>query len=152
MKTILAAVDFSGASRQVIQCALELARVFAGRVVLMHVVLPPVIVTDAGRLVDESLQFTAQAERGARRRLARRQEELGKKGVRIDTVCTQGFPVPSIVAKAQELGALYIVLGSHGHTAFYDLVVGGTAHGVLKRAGYPVVVVPARPKAKVARS
>jgi universal stress protein A len=34
------------------------------------------------------------------------------------------------------------VLGSHGHTAFYDLLVGSTAAGVLKHAPCPVVVVP----------
>jgi nucleotide-binding universal stress UspA family protein len=71
--------------------------------------------------------------------------------VKVDTVCVQGFPVPVILAQAKELGALYIVLGSHGHTAFYDLVVGGTARGVLRRAGCPVVVVPAQPAPGVAR-
>jgi hypothetical protein len=37
----------------------------------------------------------------------------------------------------------HYVIGSHGHTAFHDLLVGGTASGVLKRATCPVVVVPA---------
>ena len=48
MKTILVPIDFSGVSREVMQCALRLARGFEARVVLLHVVLPPVIVTDAG--------------------------------------------------------------------------------------------------------
>jgi nucleotide-binding universal stress UspA family protein len=151
MKTILVPIDFSGVSREVMQCALRLARGLEARVVLLHVVLPPVIVTDAGPLVDESLQFTARAERGARRHLLRLQQALGKSGVKVDAVCVQGFAVPHILAQARELGARYIVLGSHGHTAFYDLVVGGTAHGVLQRAGCPVVVVPAQPAATVAR-
>jgi nucleotide-binding universal stress UspA family protein len=36
------------------------------------------------------------------------------------------------------------VMGSHGHTAFYDLLVGSTTHAVLKRAKCPVVIVPPR--------
>jgi len=35
------------------------------------------------------------------------------------------------------------VLGSHGHTAFYDLLVGSTTHGILLRAKCPVLIVPA---------
>jgi nucleotide-binding universal stress UspA family protein len=35
------------------------------------------------------------------------------------------------------------VMGSHGHTALYDLLVGSTTHGVLMRAICPVVIIPA---------
>jgi nucleotide-binding universal stress UspA family protein len=38
-------------------------------------------------------------------------------------------------------------MGSHGHTAFYDLLVGSTTQGVLKKAPCPVLIVPAE-KAK----
>jgi nucleotide-binding universal stress UspA family protein len=37
-------------------------------------------------------------------------------------------------------------MGSHGHTAFYDLLVGSTTHGVLMRANCPVVIVPPEKK------
>jgi len=35
------------------------------------------------------------------------------------------------------------VVGSHGHGAFYDLLVGSTTHGLLLRASCPVLIVPA---------
>jgi nucleotide-binding universal stress UspA family protein len=40
-------------------------------------------------------------------------------------------------------------MGSHGHTALYDLIAGSTTTRVLKGAPCPVVVVPAQ---KIARS
>jgi nucleotide-binding universal stress UspA family protein len=42
-------------------------------------------------------------------------------------------------------------MGSHGHGAFYDLLVGSTTQGVLKRATCPVVIVPTSKKKKAAK-
>jgi nucleotide-binding universal stress UspA family protein len=53
-----------------------------------------------------------------------------------------GAPVNRILEQAESLPADYVVLGSHGHTAVYELLVGSTAHGVLKSATCPVIVVP----------
>lgn len=50
-----------------------------------------------------------------------------------------------LLAEQGRLAADAIVLGSHGHGALYDLLVGSVAEGVLRRAPCPVVVVPSRP-------
>jgi universal stress protein A len=146
MKTVLAAIDFSPVSQAVLRVATDLARAIHGRVFLLNVVQLPSIATDLAPLVGEVLQFTAEIERGARRQLHQIQKRLAARKVTVDTICLQGFPVTQIIAHAKELEAGYIVLGSHGHTAFYDLVAGSTASGVLKRATCPVVVVPAVPR------
>jgi hypothetical protein len=36
------------------------------------------------------------------------------------------------------------VMGSHGHTALFELVLGSTTQAVLKGARQPVVVIPHR--------
>lgn len=145
MNTVLAPIDFSRVSPAVIAQATELSRAIGGRVVLLHAVKPPEIATDLAPVVGEVVRFTAEVERGARRHLRRLQKRLAGRGVTVETECAQGFPVPLILARAKELSARYVVLGSHGHSAFYDLVAGSTASGVLKRAPCPVVVVPATP-------
>jgi nucleotide-binding universal stress UspA family protein len=146
MKTILAAIDFSPVSRAVVKVATELARAIRGRIVLINVVQPPVIATELAPLVGEVLQLTDELERGARRHLKRLQERLVAGGATVKAICCQGFPVTTILTRATQEEADYIVLGSHGHTAFYDLVAGSTASGVLKRATCPVVVVPVAPQ------
>ena len=146
MTTVLAAIDFSPVGRGVLAAATGLARAIGGRVVLLHVVQPPPIATDLAPLVGDVLQFTADLERGAKRQLQRIQKRLAARGVTIETTCGQGSPVSRILAHAKALEARYVVLGSHGHSAFHDLVAGGTTSGVLKRATCPVVVVPAAPK------
>jgi len=61
-----------------------------------------------------------------------------------------GAPAPLILAQAESEKADYIVMGSHGHTALYDLVVGSTTHQVLRKARCPVMIVPP-PVKKAAR-
>jgi nucleotide-binding universal stress UspA family protein len=64
----------------------------------------------------------------------------------VETVQLTGAPAPLILEEAESCGASYIVMGSHGHTPLYDLLVGTTTHGVLKRARCAVVIVPAESK------
>ena len=145
MKTILVPIDFSEASDRVIDAARTLAQVIDARIVLMHVVQAPMVVAGLGPFVGEALRFTAEVERGARRHLRSLQTRLAKRSVKVDTLCEQGSPVDLIAKHAKRLGARYVVVGSHGRTAFYDLVVGSTTSGVLTRASCPVVVVPPAP-------
>jgi nucleotide-binding universal stress UspA family protein len=70
--------------------------------------------------------------------------------VKTESLQFNGAPIGLIVEQAKKLEADYIVMGSHGHSAFYDLLVGSTTHGVLKRAKCPVVIVPPQ-KAKNAK-
>lgn len=142
MKTILAPVDFSSATRGVLVVAQDLARMTGGQIVLLHAVQQPVITTDYG-LTAEVLQETMAANQGAARsQIEHLEKTLLDKGVLVETRLVSGYAAGNIVEQAGELRAAYIVLGSHGHTAFYDLLVGSTTHAVLKTAPCPVVIVP----------
>lgn len=144
MKTILVALDFSRTSKRVVSEAAKLASAFGSRVVLMHSVPPsPIIATDLVPLVGPALMVTQDVEKSARLHLERMQRALARKGTDAEVVSTSGHPVTQIVAEAKRRGSQYVVVGSHGHSAFYDLVLGSTASGVIKRAPCPVVIVPA---------
>lgn len=142
MKTILAPIDFSPVSESVVTEAAGLARTFDGRVILMAVVQPPVIVTEYATMVDMT-ELTAAGEKNADRQLDAFKEKLESQFVKTETVRATGIPVARIIEEAEKQEADYIVMGSHGHTALYDLIVGSTTHGVLKRASCPVMIVPA---------
>jgi nucleotide-binding universal stress UspA family protein len=149
MKTILTPIDFSPVSRCVIAEATALARALHGRVVLFHVVQPPVIVSEYG--VADAAGMTAALEKAAARHLSRLRKSLQLRFRATAAALARGGPAGEILAHAKKTSADYIVLGSHGHTAFYDLLMGSTASGVLKRARCPVLVVPP-PKAKPAKA
>lgn len=140
MKTILAAIDFSPVTDPVLALAATLGLSMDARVLLLHVVpSPPLAAYQMGE--DEEAQLLAATEKDASRRLVNLAARLA--GVATETLTATGVPADEIVREASASGADLIVLGSHGHTALYDLLVGSTAHGVLKKAACPVLVVPA---------
>jgi len=146
MKTILTPVDFSSATAHVIQAAVELANSGSGEIVLLHVVQPPMVTSDYGLALENVQEIFAVSEKAASRQLAHLADNLRKKGVPARVIQVSGAPVPNIVETAAKVRANYVVMGSHGHTALYDLIVGSTTHGVLKKATCPVLVVPPKRK------
>lgn len=144
MKTILAPVDFSAPSEQVADTAAALAQVYAGRVVLLHVVQPPMVTNDYGVGIDNLQEIIVMSEKAAAKNLDRLRSRLTQAGVPTEVVLVTGAPTPHILKQANDCHADFIVMGSHGHTAIYDLLVGSTTHGVLKSAPCPVVVLPRR--------
>ena len=84
----------------------------------------------------------AAEEKETGKTLTKLQRSLRDDGVTAHVVHTRGDPRTGIIEQAERLDATYIVIGSHGHTAFYDLLVGSTTSGVLKHAKCPLVIVP----------
>lgn len=140
--TILTPIDFSGASDDVVKAASELAGILGAKIVLLHVVQPPVVTSDFGVGLENVQELMVISEKTATKNLDRQTARLAKKGLQVEGIVTTGSPIASIIKEADRVGARYIVMGSHGHTAFYDLLVGSTTQGVLKRAKCPVVVLP----------
>lgn len=139
MKTILALIDFSTATDPVLEEASELARAFKARIVLAHVFQSttapieflPVVADVSAALEDEARQQLTHLAKGLR-----------NDGFEAEADVLFGPAATSIREKASYVDADFIVLGSHGHGALYDLFVGSTACGLLKDAPCPVVVVP----------
>jgi nucleotide-binding universal stress UspA family protein len=142
MKTLLAAVDFSDASRKVVAFVEDLARELSARVILLHVVEPVASYVPVGAAMDvietappPIMEEDLKAQQGHLERLA-----AGLKNAQ--TVATIGLAADEIVSQAAQHGADFIVLGSHGHGALYHLFAGSVVTGVLKRSRIPVIVVP----------
>ncbi len=147
MKTILTPVDFSSATTAVVAQAAMLAKALSARVVLFTAIQTPVLIAEYGALLENIAEITDAGEKSAARNLAKLQQQLERRGIATRTMQATGSPVIHIVETADAVKADYIVIGSHGHTAFFDLLVGSTTHGVLRRAKCPVIVVPQTPKA-----
>ncbi|MCX6952262.1 MAG: universal stress protein [Verrucomicrobia bacterium] len=142
MKTILTPVDFSGATPAVVAQAAGLAKALSAQVLLFNVVQPPVVIAEYGALLENIAEITEVGEKAATKKLAKLKQQLDEEGIPAQVACTVGTPVTVIIKQATDVKADYIVMGSHGHTAFFDLLVGSTTHGVLRRAACPVIVVP----------
>ena len=142
MKTVLAPIDFSDISRNVIDEAIVIARAIGARLVLLHVVQLPSLLGTGVTESDLPDGFHAQAEAEAVSRLSQLQKQLRDEGVTAHVIHQVGSPGERILEQAERLDADYLVMGSHGHGALYDLMVGSTTTRILKRAKCRVAIVP----------
>lgn len=144
MKTILVCVDLSAATIRVCEAAVDLAQLTAGRLVIVHAVAPLTVLPYG---VDAySAAFVAESNRAARKAAAHKMKALEhwfkKRHPETRMIMHEGRAADVVLRSARQLHACYIVLGSHGHGAVYDLVAGSTARAVLRKSPCPVVLVP----------
>jgi nucleotide-binding universal stress UspA family protein len=143
MKTILVPVDFSALTGRLVTSAADLAKAIKAKVVLLHVVNFQLGAAVFDFEVESASALLAMMDRTADAKLAALGRGLARRGVAFRLLRLGGHPATVIVEQARRSGAAYVVIGSHGHTAFFDLLLGSTASAVLRRARCPVLVVPA---------
>jgi nucleotide-binding universal stress UspA family protein len=139
MKKILIATDGSPASREAVEFGLDLAAEHDAEVVFVHVapvldVLPWSGFGTVGALPHE----VSAADRAPLEEAALMAEE---RGVEARTELLAGNPVDEIVAYADSLDADLVVIGSRGHGAIANALLGSVSRGVLNETRRPVLVV-----------
>lgn len=145
MKTIVAAIDFSDASKPILEAAATLARALDEGLHLIHVVEAEPTYAAYGFSPDE---FPAMQEvqreslERAKIKITQMAGELGIKG--IETAVLQGQPLHTILEYAKEVEADLLVLGSHGHGFLSSLLLGSVAEGCVRKAQFPALIVPVK--------
>ena len=75
--------------------------------------------------------------------LARLAEVLREAGAeQVTPLLVQGPTVSTVLAQIKKLDAGLVVVGTHGHGATYDLIVGSVSSGIIRKSSVPVLVVP----------
>lgn len=139
---ILVAVDLSRHSSLVIKKAEELARPLGAEVWVLHVAEPEpdFVGFDVG----------PQHERDARAAVFHEEhievqqfaDQLRSADIEATALLVQGATAETILDQSGRLDADLIVVGSHGHGAMYQLLVGSTSEGVIRDSQCPVMIVP----------
>lgn len=146
MKTILVPIDFSDVTKPVIDTAREFAAAFASRLILLNVAEPEPDFVGFEAGPPTVRMAVARDFKVERQRLDELKTQCAAAGVNVAALHIQGPIVEKILHEAGEQQADMIIIGSHGHGALYDLLVGTVTQGVIKSATCPVVVVPAPAK------
>jgi nucleotide-binding universal stress UspA family protein len=161
MKCILVPIDFSDVTPPVIDLARQLAKALNAEIHLVHVkeltAAPtpgtfgyglagmPELAPMAGVPVPgfEPMPKTVPKDEGQTSKLAKWQQEIARDGIKVSLHEPTGTVAEEILNQADELNADLIVMGTHGHGAMYNLLVGSATNGVLKNSSRPVLLVPA---------
>ena len=161
MKRILVPIDFSDVTPRVIGVAQQLAKALDAEIHLIHVrelsatAAPgalgyglagmPELAPISGVPVPmfDPMPQTMPVDESQKSKLAQWQKEIAQGGLKVTLHEPTGTVAEEILLQADSLSADLIVMGTHGHGAMYNLLVGGVTKGVLKHSTHPVLLVPA---------
>jgi nucleotide-binding universal stress UspA family protein len=143
MKTILVPVDFSDVTPRVVETARSMAQAFQARIVLLHVSEPEpdFIGFEPGPMAVRTA--VARDFKKEHKKLEELSATVATDGCLALALHIQGPLVDKIIDEATSQHADAIVMGSHGHGALFEFLVGSVTSGVLRAAKCPVMVVPA---------
>jgi len=141
---ILVALDLSAASSKVIAAARRVAEMSAAEVYVLHVAEPEAdfIGYEAGPEVLRRQQ--AQDYQREHDEVEKYVGELNAAGIKAHARVVVGAMAKTTVSEAKHLRSEYIVVGSHGHGAVYDVLVGSHSAALMRKSPVPVLVVPTR--------
>lgn len=142
--SILVAVDLSPASENVVEAAGRIAKLTGATVYILHAAEPEpdFVGYDAGPEVVRTQ--VAQELRREHRDVQALAEKLRNDGIDATALLVRGPTVETTLKEAESLKAELIVVGTHGHGAVYDVLVGSYSAGIIRRSKLPVLVVPIR--------
>lgn len=157
MKRILAAIDFSDVTGEVIKRVSEYGRAFNSKVKVVHTE-PPVSgliyygVDNVG-YGDMLLGYGYEPmdDRAAREikikddqhALDAIHKQLKANGIEAETALMPGPAGPQIINEAKAFDADLIIIGTHQHSSLYRLIFGSIRNEILDDAPCPVLFVPA---------
>jgi len=143
IKKIVVGVDESEPSRWALSVASDLALALHADITLVHVFIPPVAgVSEIPIPVDEILE----RQRSDSVALLEAARQKLPPSLLARTVVGEGSPPREIIALAEQIGASFIVLGTHGRGRLATFFMGSTTEAVIRGAPCPVVAVSHEPK------
>ncbi len=140
VRRILVPLDFSEVSLRALPSAAALARSFAAKLTLLHVVETYPIDRVVG-MADAKLLNASLEEKGQQRLKEAAQNLRAASDIDVQTQVKWGKPFQVITQMAAELKVDMIVLTTHGFTGLKHAYLGSTAERVVRHAPCAVLVV-----------
>ena len=141
---ILVAVDLSPASDIVVEAARGVAELTGVSMYILHAVeANPDFICPEGdpeyRRARVAQEFPLEHSR-----VKAIADKLLVDGLDASALLVCGSSVNTTLEEAEILDAGLIVVGSHGHGAVYDVLIGSYSAGIIRKSKLPVLVVPVR--------
>lgn len=141
-KNILTLIDFSETCHLVVGRASELSSFYNAKCWLMHVAAPDPDFVGYEVGPQYIRDHRAEMLKDEHSKLEGYKEQLEKEGVKSEILLIQGQINSTIISEIERLNIDMVVLGSHGHSKLYDLVVGSVCEYTLRYATIPLVIIP----------
>ncbi|WP_088328996.1 universal stress protein [Lacimicrobium sp. SS2-24] len=139
--SLVVAIDFSSGTSALIDAVADMAKP-SESVYLVHVEEPDPDFVGFEPGPESVKQHLVDKHDEAKRKLTELANNLSRTDIKANIAILRGQTAKEIIAKADAEQARMIILGSHGHGALYDLLVGSVAEYVIRSCSLPVLLVP----------
>jgi nucleotide-binding universal stress UspA family protein len=143
-KKILVPIDLSEASRRALEHALQLGKVCAAQVDLLHVWEPPNYVTPDVMLAMPGFNAVSLEEfsvREARKSMQIFLEQADHPDLSPSTRIDSGEPSATILRAVREGGYDLVVMATHGRSRLHRFFLGSVAQRVVSQSPVPVLTI-----------
>lgn len=137
--TMLVPVDFSESRSRVLAHAREIAPVYGMDVQVLHVVEMEGVPEAYG--VYESVPEAGKLAERAQEVLDDEVESLREAGIDVTVEARSGHPADEVLTAAEDIGATFITIATHGRTGLDRMLMGSVAEKVIRQAPCPVCTV-----------
>jgi nucleotide-binding universal stress UspA family protein len=149
----LVPLDGSEHSEKALGVAIQIAKKFNGKIVLIHVysvTITPVIVPEPATLsgpgypvvvASDISKMVDVARETGHRILSDGERKVEAEGVKAETILVEGHVVYEVVRAAKEGNFDLIVIGARGISKIRELLLGSVTDGVIHHATNPVLVI-----------
>ena len=152
-KKILVPVDFSELSDELVDYALEYARLWQAKILLVYVIQSTQLVEILGTvetgipvLTDSAL--IEQIKEGALSRLKEYQERIQAQGIEAENYILTGIPYLEITQFAGEQEVDLIIIASHSKSGWRQFLLGSVTAKVAQKSPVPVLIYKPKRKEK----
>jgi len=154
---VLIALDYDPGAKAVAEAGFGYAKMMSADVILLHVISDPIYYATpeyspltgfAGydSIVNMSLDKEADLRIKSLHFLGQFKAHFG--GQNTQTLISEGDYSSEILATAKQQHADMIVMGSHSHNWFENVVLGSVTSKVMNDTTIPVLIIPAKAKTK----
>ena len=139
---LLVAVDLSDSTQLIVKKTEEIAKAISAKVWILHNVEPEPDVLEFRADPQTARESLAKKFHHEHRQIQEIAKRLRRTGLKTTALLVHGPTVETILKEASKLNVDMIIVGSHGRSAMYQLLVGSTSEGVLHESRCPILVVP----------
>ena len=144
-KEILVPVDFSELSSELVDYALEYARLLNAKIILVYVIQSTQLVeilgtVETGIPVLTDPGIIEQIKQGAEARLKEYQERIQAQGIEVESHILTGIPYLEITQFAGEQGVDLIIIASHSRSSWRQFLLGSVTAKVAQKSPVPVLI------------
>jgi nucleotide-binding universal stress UspA family protein len=144
---ILVALDLSEPTELIVKKVEELAKEMSAQVWVLHNAEPAPDVLEFRADPQAARDSLAEKFHSEHRQIQEIAKQLRKEGLEATALLAHGPTVEVILKEASDLDVDMIVVGSHGRSAVFQLLMGSVSEGILRESRCPVLIVPTRKNA-----